>query len=145
MMKKIVTLLSLIICLFTLGCNDDVKVSSDSPGDSAAAYFDALYNQQDLQKATAYATPRLTRIMKSYGTAKQFARNLINMQYDEVIIEVDRSNTSLREQYGDKAKINIVFTGYINGKKVDEMRSVNMIHTKGKWYVDKILADPYAR
>ncbi|PLT24001.1 hypothetical protein, partial [Pseudoalteromonas sp. MelDa3] len=106
---------------------------------------DALYNQQDLQKASTMATPNLTRIMKSYGTAKQFSRNLVNMQYDEVTIEVDMTNMSIREQYGDNAKINLIFTGYLNGDKIDEMRSVKMLRKKGKWYIDKIVADPYAR
>ncbi|KDC48438.1 hypothetical protein [Pseudoalteromonas fuliginea] len=144
-MKKLLTILSVITCLFIVGCGDDAKISSDSPGDTATAYFDALYNQKDLQKASKMATPNLTRIMKSYGTAKQFSRNLINMQYDEVVIEVDMSNMSLREQYGDKAKINLIFTGSLNGGKIDEMRSVKMLRKKGKWYVDKIVADPYAR
>jgi hypothetical protein len=145
MMKKLINLLSLVTCLFIVSCGDNANVSVDSPADAATAYFDALYNQQDLQKASTMATPNLTRIMKSYGTAKQFTRNLVNMQYDDVIIEVDMTNMSLREQYGDDAKINLIFTGYLNGRKIDEMRSVNMRRKKGKWYVDKILADPYAR
>jgi opacity protein-like surface antigen len=144
-MKKITYLVSLILCLFLVACSDDVKKLGDSPGDTATAYFDALYNQQDLQKATTMATPNLTRIMKSYGTAKQFTRNLVNMQYDEVVIEVDMTNMSVREQYGDNAKINLIFTGYINGNKIDDMRSVKMLRKKGKWYIDKIVADPYAR
>jgi hypothetical protein len=144
-MKKISSLLSLVICLFLVACGDDVKTLDDTPGETAAAYFDALYNQKDLQKASTLATPNLTRIMKSYGTIKQFSRSLVNMQYDEVVIEVDMSNVSLREQYGDSAKINLIFTGYLNGTKIDEMRSVNMLRKKGRWYVDKILADPYAR
>jgi hypothetical protein len=144
-MKKITYLVSLILCLFLVACSDDAKKLGDSPGDTATAYFDALYNQQDLQKATTMATPNLTRIMKSYGTAKQFTRNLVNMQYDEVIIEVDMTNMSVREQYGDNAKINLIFTGYLNGNKIDDMRSVKMLRKKGKWYIDKIVADPYAR
>ena len=144
-MKKLINLLTIVSCLFLISCSEEPEVSVDTPANAATAYFDALYNQQDLQKATSLATPNLTRIMKSYGTTKQFARNLVNMQYDEVIIEVDMTNMSLREQYGDEAKINLIFTGYLNGRKIDEMRSVNMLRKKGKWYVDKILADPYAR
>ena len=144
-MKKITSLLSLVICLFLSACGDDTKTLGDTPGDTATAYFDALYNQQDLQKASTMATPNLTSIMKSYGTAKQFSRNLVNMQYDEVTIEVDMTNMSVREQYGDNAKINLIFTGYLNGDKIDEMRSVKMLRKKGKWYIDKIVADPYAR
>ena len=144
-MKKITSLLSLVLCLFLSACGDDTKTLGDTPGDTATTYFDALYNQQDLQKASTMATPNLTRIMKSYGTAKQFSRNLVNMQYDEVTIEVDMTNMSVREQYGDNAKINLIFTGYLNGDKIDEMRSVKMLRKKGKWYIDKIVADPYAR
>lgn len=91
------------------------------------------------------ATPRMARIMKSYGTSKQFARNLVNMQYDNVVIEVDMTNMNLREQYGDTANINLIFTGQFNGNKVDDMRSVKMVRKKGNWYVDKINADPFAR
>lgn len=144
-MTKINSLLILMLCLFLSACGDDSKTLSNTPGETATAYFDALYNQKDLQKATTMATPHLTRIMKSYGTANQFARNLVNMQYDDVVIEVDMTNMSVREQYGDKAKINLIFTGYLNGTKIDEMRSVKMVQKKGKWYIDKILADPYAR
>jgi hypothetical protein len=61
------------------------------------------------------------------------------------VIEIDMSNSSLREQYGNQAKINIVFTGYFNGKKIDDFRSIEMLKIKGKWYVDKIIADPYGR
>lgn len=144
-MKKLITLIAIVTSLFIFGCGDITKSDSATPGDTATAYFDALYNQQDLQKASTMATPHLTRIMKSYGTAKQFSRNLVNMQYDKVIIEVDRTNMSVREQYGDNAKINLIFTGYLNSNKVDNFRSVEMVRKKGKWYIDKIIADPYAR
>jgi hypothetical protein len=108
-------------------------------------YFDALYNKNDFDAAINMATPRLARIMRSYGTSKQFARNLVNLQYDSVTIEVDMTNQSLREQYGDDAKVNLVFTGMLHGEQVDDMRSVQMVRKKGKWYVDKINSDPFAR
>jgi hypothetical protein len=144
-MKKIFVLISLLLSLTLAGCGDGPNPSNNTPGDTATAYFDALYNQKDLKKASSLATPNLARIMKSYGTAKQFSRNLVNLQYDDVVIEVDMTNMSLREQFGDSAKINLIFTGYLNGDKIDDMRSVKLLLKKNKWYVDKILADPFAR
>ncbi|MFY8327207.1 hypothetical protein [Pseudoalteromonas sp. ZZD1] len=146
-MKLFLTICTFICALMLQGCGDDGIPSGENntPGESAALYFDTLYNAKDLNKAMTMATPKLARIMKSYGTAKQFARNLVNMQYDEVVIEVDMTNMSLREQYGEKANINLIFTGYFNGDKIDDMRSVKMVRKKGKWYVDKINADPFAR
>ncbi|MCF7500261.1 MULTISPECIES: hypothetical protein [unclassified Pseudoalteromonas] len=146
-MKKILFICALLSSVLLLGCGpeDAPKGEKNTPGVTATLFFDALYNKQDLNLATQYATPKMARIMKSYGTANQFARNLVNMQYDEVVIEVDMTNMSLREQYGDKANINLIFTGYFNGKKIDDMRSVKMIRKKGDWYIEKINPDPFAR
>ncbi|MEZ7277283.1 hypothetical protein [Pseudoalteromonas sp. 68 DY56-GL68] len=146
-MKKILFICALLSSVLLLGCGpeDAPKGEKNTPGVTATLFFDALYNKQDLNLATQYATPKMARIMQSYGTANQFARNLVNMQYDEVVIEVDMTNMSLREQYGDKANINLIFTGYFNGKKIDDMRSVKMIRKKGDWYIEKINPDPFAR
>ncbi|MEQ3515140.1 hypothetical protein ABMY35_17605 [Pseudoalteromonas sp. BZB3] len=145
-MTKITTLLLLVlVTLFGCGSDESARGDKSSPGYAATMYFDAIYNRKDFDAAIQLATPKLGRIMRSYGTAKQFARNLVNLQYDSVTIEVDMTNQSLREQYGDDAKVNLVFTGMLRGEQVDDMRSVQMIRKKGKWYVDKINPDPFAR
>lgn len=145
-MTKITTLLLLVlVTLFGCGSDESARGDKSSPGYATTMYFDAIYNRKDFDAAIQLATPKLGRIMRSYGTAKQFARNLVNLQYDSVTIEVDMTNQSLREQYGDDAKVNLVFTGMLRGEQVDDMRSVQMIRKKGKWYVDKINPDPFAR
>ncbi|NOU48941.1 hypothetical protein HG263_00055 [Pseudoalteromonas sp. JBTF-M23] len=144
---KIIQTILVALSLFLVACGGEDKPSGDedTPGYTATLYFDALYNKNNINLALEHATPRLARIMRSYGTASQFTRNLVNMQFDEVTIEIDMTNASLREQYGDHAKVNMVFTGYFNGEKVDDMRSVQMLRKKGKWYIDKINPDPFAR
>ncbi len=145
-MTKITTLLFLaLVILFGCGSDESTRGDKSNPGFVATMYFDAIYNKKDFDAAIQLATPKMGRIMRSYGTAKQFARNLINLQYDSVKIEVDMTNQSLREQYGDDAKVNLVFTGMLRGEQVDDMRSVQMIRKKGKWYIDKINPDPFAR
>ena len=42
--------------ILIVGCNDNTKpkeqyIDNDRPGDTATVYFDALYNQHNLQKA----------------------------------------------------------------------------------------------
>ena len=145
-MTKITTVLFLaLVILFGCGSDESTRGDKSNPGFVATMYFDAIYNKKDFDAAIQLATPKMGRIMRSYGTAKQFARNLINLQYDSVKIEVDMTNQSLREQYGDDAKVNLVFTGMLRGEQVDDMRSVQMIRKKGKWYIDKITPDPFAR
>lgn len=136
-----------LLALFLLsGCGDDgVSGDKSAPNYNAVLFFDALYNKNDLNIALEYATPTMARVMRSYGTASQFTRNLMNLQYDEVTIEVDMTNASVREIYGDNATVNLIFSGNWQGKKIDDMRSVKMVRKKGTWYVDKIVHDPYSR
>ena len=136
------------LMLFITACSDDgPEVSGDqsSPEYAATVFFYAIYEEKDLKKTMSMATPKLARIIKSYGSTRQFARNLINMQFDTVNIEINRTSKSIRKRYGDKATITLIFSGTLHGKKVDDMRSVKMINKKGKWFIEKIIDDPYAR
>ncbi len=136
-----------IASLMLSACDDGPKVTGDSnsPEYAATVFFYTLYEQKDLNKAAEMASPKLARIMRSYGTASQFARNLLNMQFDTVTIEVDRTSRSVRKRYGDKATINLIFSGQHLGNKVDDFRSVVLVKRKGTWFIDRIKADPYAR
>lgn len=136
------------IMILLTACSDDgpeVSGDNDSPEYAATVFFYAIYEEKDLKKTMSLATPKLARIIKSYGSTRQFARNLINMQFDTVTIEIDRTSKSIRKRYGDKATITLIFSGTLNGNKVDDMRSVKLISKKGKWFVEKIVDDPYAR
>ena len=92
---KYLTVILICCATFLTGCGKDSKGTGESstPGYTATAYFDSLYNQNNLEMAAKHATPRLARVMRSYGTAKQFTRNLINMQFDKVTIELDMTNS----------------------------------------------------
>ena len=146
-MMKYITILFIFFTTLLVGCSDkdEIDGNSSSPSFAASAFFDALYNHNNIDKATEFATPKLRRVMRSYGTAKQFTLNYINMKFDKVKIEVDMSNTSLREQYGETAKINMIFNGIKDGQKIVDMRSVQLVVKKGKWYVSKINSDPFAK
>ncbi|MEO2266512.1 hypothetical protein V1358_04145 [Pseudoalteromonas sp. YIC-656] len=143
-MKRIF-LLCLTLFLSACGQSDNITGDPNSPGYVATQYFYALYNHNDLEGAAEHASPKLARIMRSYGTASQFARNLVNMQFDEVTIELDRTEMSVRQQFGNKATINLIFTGQFQGKKVDDMRSVKMVKEGGRWMITEIVADPFGR
>jgi hypothetical protein len=142
-------LISLVLSLsFLSACSEsgpEVSGDNDSPEYAATVFFYAIYEEKDLKKTMSLTTPKLARIIKSYGSTRQFARNLINMQFDTVNIEIDRTSKSIRKRYGDKATITLIFSGHLNGNKKDDMRSVKLINKKGKWFIDKILDDPYAR
>ncbi|WP_105254797.1 hypothetical protein [Pseudoalteromonas sp. T1lg75] len=143
-MKRII-FSSLLVLLSACGQEDKISGDPNSPGYVASQYFFALFNHDSLERASEHAAPKLTRIMYAYGSAEQFTRSVLNMQFDQVSIELDRTEMSVREQYGDHATINLVFTGDFQGKKVDDMRSVKLSRDGISWVVTEVIPDPYGR
>lgn len=122
----------------------EVKEENGSPEYTATKFFYTLYENKDLNAMASYTTPKLQRIIKSYGSTNAVARHLLNMQFDEVVIEIDRGR-NLRESYGEKASIALIFTGKLHGNNKADTRTVNLVKRDGRWLVEKIKDDPYAR
>lgn len=144
---------SLILMLFIsmtalTGCLEkDKKVKADrsSPEYSATMFFYAVLADKDKEKAKKYASDKIDRLLDSYGGTSSFSRHLLNMRYDTVTVEVERTS-NLREVYsGDSATITMLFTGLVNGNKVDDFRKVKLTKERGAWLVAEIKADPFAR
>lgn len=131
-----------------LSCAEDNPAMSGSfaaPEHAAAEFFDAIYNQHDLELAKNLSTQPMADLIAHYGTPRQVARTLINMSYDEVTINVNRAGQNLREQYGDSTDVMLVFNGTFDNRTVNEMRVVRMVRLRGRWLVDEIRNDPYSK
>ncbi len=138
-----------IVSLFFLtACGKDdnnVKAEKSSPEYTATMFFYAVLADKDLKAASSFSSTKLDRLLKSYGSAQSFSRHILNMRFDSVEIQVEKGR-NLRERYdGSKAVLNLLFTGLNNGNKVDDFRTVELVKHDGKWLVDKIRDDPFAR
>lgn len=135
--------------LFLLvSCAEDNPAMSGNfaaPEHAAAEFFDAIYNQNDLELAKSLSTESLAELIDHYGTPRQVARTMINMSYDEVTINVNRAGQNLREQYGNATDVTLVFTGSFDNRTINEMRVVRMVRIRGRWLVDEIRNDPFSK
>lgn len=145
MFRKILLLIPI---LFLAACGDDapeIKAENDSPEYKTTEFFYAILVEEDLNKAVNASLPKYGRIIKSYGSTKQFARNILNMRFDEVEIEVDHGSRSVRKRFGDSAVLNVILHGKHNGNKVADIRKVKLTKVNGTWYIEKVLDDPHSR
>jgi hypothetical protein len=136
-----------VLSLFLLGCGDggtDVKAERSSPEYAATKFFLAIYEDKSMDEVVKYTTPKMTRVVKGYGSIQGITRNMLNMYFDKVSIEIDKGR-NLRESYGDKATITLIFNGTYKGGKVSDMRTVKLVKRSGEWYVEKVNDDPFAR
>lgn len=130
--------------LLLSACGTEEKITEiDNPELVAVAFFDALYNKKDVEKAASVCSPQLARIILHYKSSQAVARHLFNMSYDEVIITPDDSGVKVREQFKDSAEITLYFEGTYGDDKIKDVKKVAMLQQKDGWVIDKILKDPF--
>lgn len=142
----IVKSLIFILCFSLLGCEQNPKVNAQAgtPEYIAGEFFHAIYNEKDLSKAKGMCTSEFASLLASYGTARQAGRILFNMNFDTVIINVNRSGRNLREQYHNDASIQLIFDGEFDGQRVQETRTILLVKQRGSWRVKEVLPDKFS-
>jgi hypothetical protein len=126
------------------GEDDPKKITAvDNPETVAVAFFDALYNERNVEKAASVCSPKLARLILHYRSPGAVARHLFNMSYDKVKILPDSSGIKVREQFKGSANITIYFDGYYQERRIKDVKRLSIIQRDGKWFIDKILKDPF--
>jgi len=135
-------LLSFLVLL--LGCGEEEKITEiNNPELVAIAFFNALYNENDLKKAASVCEPKLARIILHYKSTKAVARHLFNMSYDNVEIRPDSSGVKVREQFKNSAVIIMYFDGFYNGQRLKDIKKISLVQEDDHWVIDKLLKDPF--
>lgn len=144
MIKTNILILLTLFLVSACGKSDDKITKIDNPELVAIAFFDALYNEKDAQKAALVCDPTLARLILHYKTPQAVARHLFNMSYDTVKIKPDDSGVKLRKQFKKKATITLYFDGYYQKNRLKDVKRISLVQVSGgKWLINKILKDPF--
>lgn len=137
-------LLSSVFLLTACDSDDSKKITTvNNPEIVALAFFDALYNEKNIEKAASVCNPKLARLILHYRSPQAVARHLFNMSYDKVEMRPDSSGVKIREQFKGTANITVYFDGYYQDKRFKEVKRLAVVQRDGKWFIDKILKDPF--
>ncbi len=138
-----------VFLLFMLSsCGEETAapaVSIEVPELIAVKFFEAVLQRNDLAEARKYAAPSMVRVLDTYSSGRGYARTVLNMRFDQVAINVEDSNKSVREFYNSSTEVMLIFVGTYDGHKKVDMRMVKMEKQKGKWLLVEIKDDPFAR
>ena len=140
-MKKLL----LILCALVLvtACNNEPRIMKKGPHEIAADYFEALYNERDLEKMMALSSQRNKELIEHYGNASSVARYMYNMSFDQVQVSAERPTGIVYMNRNNTVRIQVAFTGFNGPDRVDELREVVMIEEAGEWRLERVLDSPY--
>ncbi|WP_245942633.1 hypothetical protein [Candidatus Colwellia aromaticivorans] len=144
-MTKINFLILLTLFLVSAcGSGKEEITKIDNPELVAVAFFNALYNEKNVQKAASVCDPKLARLLLHYRSSQAIARHLFNMSYDKVEIKPDDSGVKLRKQFKNKATIILYFDGYYQENHLKDVKRISLVQVDGrKWVINEILKDPF--
>lgn len=135
-----------IVIFFLFACSNEDNISDiDNPNLVAVAFFEAIYNEKNINKAAAAASPTLSRLLIHYKTSQSVARHLLNMPYEKIItIQPDKTRFKIRERFKDNAIVTVYISGYYDDKIIKNIKQLSLIKNKNnQWIIDELLKDPF--
>ena len=145
-LRRPLHLLILFVSLLIISACDGPKKSgagkygmmdNNIPEYAAVEFFTHIYKDKNLDGALKFASPKLSRLMKSYRINRNVQRHVLNMPYDEVEIKPKAANAG-RNEFAKEASVSLFFEGTLNGQIIKDLRVVKLIRTKDGWKVDEV-------
>jgi len=145
MYKTLPLVFILISFLSACGAGEEEISKLDNPKLVAIAFFEAIYNEKDIEKAASVCSPKLSRLLLHYKTPQSIARHMFNMSFEKVTdIKPDDTGIKVRERFKDKAVVTVYIEGFYNESKIKDVKRLSLIQNDdGQWLIDEILKDPF--
>ena len=105
----------------------------------AVAFFDAIYNAKDLQKAMSYSSPNFKKEIEKYKSANNVARRLFRMSFESVKMTTSASKSQIIDDFKAQVTMTVLFTGQRNGSTHKDYKRIRLIKENDVWLVDKLI------
>lgn len=139
--------LAFFFIFFLSACGDETEEIStiDNPKLVAVAFFEAIYKEEDINKAASVCSPNLSRLLLHYKTPQSVARHMFNMSFERITdISPDDTGVKVRERFKDKAVVTVYLEGYYQESKIKDVKRLLLIQNDNdQWVIDEILKDPF--
>ncbi|AWL12243.1 hypothetical protein HMF8227_01770 [Saliniradius amylolyticus] len=149
-MRNLALVASIIVTIFITGCLDNGQperkypgVTEGSPEYTALEFFNYLYNSDSLDPVLALSTPKMKTLLRSYHTNRNAQRHVVNLVFSDVEMRVDAGNRRVRSEYSKESTVTIFFVGNSHGKKIQDLRTVDLIREGGQWLVKDVYSESY--
>lgn len=133
-------LLLFIVSSILVGCNGKEKPEM-SEKQVATAFFNAIYNEKDIDKAISLSSTEFQEEIAKYHTASNVARLLFNMTFDSVSLHTSAQKKQILDDYNIQVTMMVQFTGIRNGNNYKDYKKIRLIKDNNLWLVDKLFED----
>ncbi|MCA1767378.1 MAG: hypothetical protein LC639_04025 [Idiomarina sp.] len=117
--------------------------SNAKPAEVVSLFYNAVYEQDDLEKAKQLSSTRMADLITHYGAVSQVERYVLGRYFDTVEVEVVSDSLTDYLNNSNELRATVIFEGTYDGDNIKDSRDVVLIEEDGRWVVDKILDARY--
>lgn len=132
-----------LLAVLLTACDTPAALTKKGPHEIATAYFNALYNERNLNRAIELSSHRNRELIEHYGNTVSVGRYMYNMSFDQVDVTAERPTGIVYMNRNNTVRIQVAFSGYNGTDRYDEVREVVMIDQEGEWRLERVLDSPY--
>jgi hypothetical protein len=126
------------LSIMILGC-EARKEPDMTEKQVATAFFNAIYNEKDIDKAISLSSPEFKLEMEKYHTANNVARRLFNMTFDSVSLHTSAKKKQIIDDFNIQVTMTVQFTGKRDGNNYKDYKKIRLVKDNNVWLVDKLL------
>lgn len=130
-------LLILSMLYLTTSCTEEVSGASEA--EVTIAFFDAIYNQKNINTALSLSSVSFKKDIIKYKTLNNFARRGLNLSFDSVTIDTQRLATTVIDAANIQVTMTVLLTGKRNERIYKEVRKIQLVKKENTWLVNKLL------
>jgi len=125
------------------GSEEPTDFSNAKPAEVVSQFYNAVYEQDDLEKAKQLSSTRMADLITHYGAVSQVERYVLGRYFDTVEVEVVSDSLTDYLNNSNELRATVIFEGTYDGDNIKDSRDVVLIEQDGRWVVDKILDARY--
>lgn len=118
---------------------EEVKMPTDV--DITVAFFDAIYNEKDLDTVLLYSSSSFKEEIRKYKTVSNVARRMLNLSFDSVSVNTQKSGAKVIDEFNEEVTMTVLLTGKRNERIFKEVKRIQLIKIHNVWLVNKLIEE----
>lgn len=131
------------VSVSSCGSDEPTDFTQAKPAEVINGFYNAVYEEEDLEKAKQLSSKSMADLITHYGAASQVERYVLGRYFDTVEIEVVSDSLTDYLNNSNELRATVIFEGTYNGDNIKDSRDVVLIQQDGSWVIDRILDARY--
>lgn len=131
------------VSVSSCGSDEPTDFTQAKPAEVINGFYNAVYEEEDLEKAKQLSSKSMSDLITHYGAASQVERYVLGRYFDTVEIEVVSDSLTDYLNNSNELRATVIFEGTYNGDNIKDSRDVVLIQQDGSWVIDRILDARY--